>query len=706
MISFPCPYCTEGVCVGEDIAGRASTCAACGKAITIPNLNDLAAASTSALKRASGGDSGTGDVAEPLPAPRGAAPPTDPAVPPGNVPAPLAGLDGETVTGSQGRLVADLDEKIAALLAPPRGPDEIGRLGPYRVLSILGRGGMGVVFRAEDPGLKRLVALKAMLPSLARNEASRKRFIREARAAAAIKDDHVVSIFQVSEDGPTPFVAMEFLQGEPLDARIRRMPRLTLVEILRIGREASLGLAAAHDQALVHRDIKPGNLWLEERAKYREPPDGDFKRVKILDFGLARARHDDVQVTQSGVIVGTPAYMSPEQADGRPVDSRSDLFSLGCVLYLLCTGKMPFKGSSTLAIMSALALVTPPRPNVLNPEVPPALSDLVMRLLAKKPDDRPESAAVVAATLEEIAAAAAAVETGNRETKRTQTVPPASARRRALRMACTVVACFVAIGLIAFWRLWFSGSTQDRKAPDLAEAIQSQAAIETVNAVAAELKRLNPGFDGNVNHTAEHGKVTALSFVADNVTNISPLSSLYDLRVLSCSGSGYGKCQLADLSPLAQLTLTELNCQFTKVRDLSPLKNKTLQSLNCSFTDLSDVRALEGMEMLARLNIEITKVSDLTPLKDLQHLKSLNVALTPVSDLSPLKGMKLEELAIHGTFPSDLALLRDMPLKTISLDFKPQRDTELLRSIRTLKQINLTPAAEFWKEVNAKNSKP
>ena len=294
--------------------------------------------------------------------------------------------------------------ELTDFLAPPQAPDEIGRLGPYRVLAVLGRGGMGVVFRAEDPGLQRLVALKAMLPGLAASGSAKERFLREARAAAAVHDDHVVTIHQVGEDRGAPFLAMEFLQGEPLDARLVRDPRLPVAEVARIGREACLGLAAAHERGLIHRDIKPANLWLERKRG----------RVKILDFGLARAAADTTGLTQQGAILGTPAYMAPEQARAVAVDQRADLFSLGCVLYRLAAGELPFKGSDTISILAALALDTPKPLRELNADVPPALADLVMRLLEKDPADRPESAEAVARALQAFAGEAPPAEAPSR----------------------------------------------------------------------------------------------------------------------------------------------------------------------------------------------------------------------------------------------------------------------------------------------------
>ncbi len=277
-------------------------------------------------------------------------------------------------------------------LTPPQGPGELGRLGPYRVLRLLGAGGMGLVCEAEDTQLQRPVALKVMRPELAVRAAARRRFVREGRAMAAVEHEHVVSVYQVGEERGVPFLAMPLLRGESLEARLRRDGKLPPAEAVRIGREAAEGLAAAHARGLVHRDIKPANLWLEESG-----------RVKILDFGLARAADRQDALTQTGNVLGTPQYMAPEQAAGDPTDGRCDLFSLGCVLYRMCTGRLPFPGRHVLAVLSALATHQPQAPRQLEPAVPRALSDLIVRLLARDPRQRPASATEVAAALQAIA---------------------------------------------------------------------------------------------------------------------------------------------------------------------------------------------------------------------------------------------------------------------------------------------------------------
>jgi hypothetical protein len=336
------------------------------------------------------------------------------------------------------------DAEAYDFLAPPQAPGDLGRLGPYRVLEVLGAGGMGVVFRAEDPLLKREVALKAMLPRLAAGVTARQRFLREAQAAAALKHDHVVTIFQVGEDRGAPFLAMELLEGESLDRRATREGRLPAGEVLRVGREVAEGLAAAHDRGLIHRDVKPANLWLE----------GKRGRVKILDFGLARAAGDEARLTQIGAIRGTPAYMAPEQAQGGPVGPACDLFSLGCVLYRLASGQPPFQGADTISTLVAVATVEPPSPRDLNPALPRELSDLVMKLLAKDPGRRGASAQEVVDAVRAIEAGLAAqlsgplvMAEGGAARKRSASAARPSRRRRLWPVAAAgLVTVVLALG--------------------------------------------------------------------------------------------------------------------------------------------------------------------------------------------------------------------------------------------------------------------
>ena len=276
-------------------------------------------------------------------------------------------------------------------LLPPTDPAYIGRLAHFDVMRMIGRGGMGIVLEAFDSKLQRNVALKVLNPDVAHDEAARKRFCREARAAASITHEHVVAVHQVEHaaEGELPYLVMQLITGETLEQRLLREKKLPLKEIVRIALQTAQGLAAAHAQGLTHRDIKPGNILLE-------PP---HDRVKLTDFGLARIA-DDVKLTRTGFVSGTPLYMAPEQALGEGGDVRSDLFSLGVVLYEMCASQPPFQGNSALAILKQIT-ETKHRPlKELDPEIPDWLSQMVDELLAKKPEDRYQSASDLAEVLE------------------------------------------------------------------------------------------------------------------------------------------------------------------------------------------------------------------------------------------------------------------------------------------------------------------
>jgi len=289
----------------------------------------------------------------------------------------------------------------------PAGPQQASeplpeKIGDYRIIAKLGEGGMGAVYRAEDVKLKREVALKVMRPEIAAHPASKERFLREARAVAALKHDHIVTIHQVGEEDGIPFLAMELLEGMSLQDHLHSGKPLSWLDIARIGRDIARGLALAHSKGMIHRDIKPGNIWLETLDQSADGVMNLDIRVKILDFGLARPISDSVHLTNSGAIIGTPSYMAPEQASGDPLDGRCDLFSLGALLYKLCSGRVPFQGKDVLAVLHALAVKTPEPLSSIKPEVPVQLQQLIDRLVAKNRDDRPASAQLVVTELKAI----------------------------------------------------------------------------------------------------------------------------------------------------------------------------------------------------------------------------------------------------------------------------------------------------------------
>lgn len=291
--------------------------------------------------------------------------------------------DGPVDVGATGSGVSN-DDAWQELLEPADSPECLGRLGTCEVTELIGRGGMGLVLRAHDPKLHRVVAIKLLAPELAAQPVSVQRFLREARAAAAVSHDHVVSIYAIDDEAKPPRIVMEMIDGQSLQQKIDSTGALDVKSILRIGMQTASGLSAAHRQGLVHRDIKPANILLEN----------GIEKVKLTDFGLARAV-DDIGMTKTGQITGTPQYMSPEQAQGQRVDHRTDLFSLGCVLYAMCTGRAAFRADSAVAVLHRIVHDTPRPIREVNEDIPDWLCAIVEKLLAKEPEARFESAADV-----------------------------------------------------------------------------------------------------------------------------------------------------------------------------------------------------------------------------------------------------------------------------------------------------------------------
>jgi len=276
-----------------------------------------------------------------------------------------------------------------AFLEPSDYPESLGRFARYEIMEILGRGGMGIVLRGFDTSLNRYSAVKVLAPELAGSAAARKRFSRESKSAAAVVHPHVVPIHTVDEHNGMPYLVMPVVEGRSVDARLQQSGPLEVIEAVRIASQVADGLAAAHEQGLVHRDIKPANVLLENGVE----------RVQITDFGLARAI-DDASMTRSGVISGTPQYMSPEQAHGDAIDHRSDLFSLGSLIYFMLTGRSPFRAETTMGVLNRIGNDQPRSIRSINPEVPEWFERIVLQLLEKKPHNRFQSAAKVAELLD------------------------------------------------------------------------------------------------------------------------------------------------------------------------------------------------------------------------------------------------------------------------------------------------------------------
>ena len=253
------------------------------------------------------------------------------------------------------------------------------RLGHYDIVAELGRGGMGVVYKGHETSLNRYVAIKVLADSLAHDEAVKERFLREARSMAALNDPHIIQIYFIGEDegGQTYFV-MEFVDGESLGSMLKREGKLSVEQSAKVIQQTALGLSTAHDRGVVHRDIKPGNLMINSRGA-----------VKIADFGIALSNHDlSKKLTTTGEFVGTPGYLSPEVCLGKPVDQRSDIFSLGIVFFEMLTGRMPFTDESPLGLMLEVVKAEIPDVREINHDVDPEIARILDKMIAKDPNER------------------------------------------------------------------------------------------------------------------------------------------------------------------------------------------------------------------------------------------------------------------------------------------------------------------------------
>jgi serine/threonine-protein kinase len=254
----------------------------------------------------------------------------------------------------------------------------ITRLGHYDIVEELGRGGMGVVYKGYESSLGRYVAIKVLSAQMAHDKVFVERFLREARAMATLNDAHIIQIYFIGQDEAQTFFVMEYIDGESLSTCLKRLGKLSVGDALKVLLHASQGLAAAHAQGVIHRDIKPGNIMVTSRGQ-----------VKVADFGIALANHDVTsKLTNTGAFVGTPGYLSPEVCMGKPVDQRSDIFALGIVLFEMLAGQMPFHDESPLKLM--LDVVQAPTPDIraLNPEVDDEATRILEKMLAKDPAER------------------------------------------------------------------------------------------------------------------------------------------------------------------------------------------------------------------------------------------------------------------------------------------------------------------------------
>jgi eukaryotic-like serine/threonine-protein kinase len=509
-------------------------------------------------------------------------------------------------------------------LEPSDDDESIGRFDGYRILSCIGRGGMGIVFKAVDPVLNRTVALKVLSPQLASHPNARARFLREARAAAAVNHDHVVIIHAVSESAGLPYLVMEFVCAVTLQDLINATSPLQLTEVLRIGSQVASGLAAAHAQGLVHRDIKPGNILLET----------DSQRVTITDFGLARTA-DDGSVTCAGMIVGTPEYMSPEQAYGNSLDARSDLFSLGSVLQAMCTGQSPFRCGSLSATLHRVCQGLSQPIRELNPHVPDWLVAVIAKLHAKDPENRFQSATEVAELLTQYLAVV------QRDGAATSLPSAASGWWR-------WSIGFVVIALLAASLLFYNRTgPQMRMQPQLPSATP---------AVDLELVTDKPKPAVASSITPAEGSRNLERAAAEWVLSQGGYVTLYEFDTVR---------QLADL-PTGDFRIQAVNGLYRGARDedLSRFRGlSNVQGLELSGNPLSDDALLHIGEIptLRWLYLGRAKITDreLHRLSRLQNLESLGLEHTSITDagLLQIRGLeRLRELLLANTQVTDRTL--------------------------------------------------
>jgi hypothetical protein len=611
-------------------------------------------------------------------------------------------------------------------LQPSTTPGSLGRIGHYEALELLGRGGFGIVFRAFDKALQRVVAIKVLAPQLAVSSPPRKRFLREARSSARVRHENVVQVHAVEEQ-PLPYLVMEFIPGETLQQRLDRTGPLEVTEVLQIGRQIALGLAAAHGTGLIHRDVKPANILLEG---------GPQPRVKITDFGLARAA-DDASLTQSGILAGTPMFMAPEQASGETLDHRADLFSLGSVLYTMCTGRPPFRAKGMLAVLKRVAEDTPRPIREIIPEVPQWLCAIIAQLHAKNPDDRFASAQEVAEVLTQHLDQVQP--RGNVQPPRLpapageipEAVPTVrQPRPRARRWEAAAVVLLTLVGGLGFTeatgvtdlrgtviRLFSPQGTLVVEVDDPTISVKIDGPEIVITGAGVKEIRLKPGSytveaskDGKVvsrelvavtkdgrrvvrvSHEAAPAPAKAANAAWERsvaampaneqlkavIARLKELNPGFDGRVQptvengALRGLAFETAHVSDIAPLRACTrLRSINCcgdnsDFHNqglLIDLSPLRGLPLTNVRIITSPVFDLSPLAGMA-LTHLNVERTLVSDLTPLKGMP-LRVLNLFLTPAADLTPLKGMPLQYLQLMGTKVTDLSPLKGMPLEEL-----------------------------------------
>jgi Protein kinase domain len=585
------------------------------------------------------------------------------------------------------------DDDNFSFLQPADKAGLLGLLGDYEIQEQIGRGGMGVVFKATDPSLHRTVAIKVLTPGLAASVTARRRFVREGRAAAKVVHDNIVTVHGVQETDGVPYLIMQHVEGESLQERLDREGPLELLEIVRIAQQAAAGLAAAHAQGLIHRDIKPANLLLEAPRVVAPATVEVEERVKITDFGLARMA-DDIQVTQHGMVIGTPEYMSPEQARGEAVDHRSDLFSLGSVIYAMCADRPPFRGSSTVAVLRQVSDEEPVPMRSVNPDAPAWLAELVERLMRKNPDERYQQASEIAALLAGFLAQ-------EREPHLlAPAAPPGRRQRRGRARSLAWLACALILA-VAPVSLWFqhalfpaalqedpaaqpgragadgkkgdpAGDPKKPNAPVQGPIPQKDVPATPEQKRAVEiLKRLNAKFQFNApGRPVVHVSFEPGTVVDDILEDLLPLTEIGVLGLQGTKITDAGLKHVAGFKKMFQLYLGQTAVTDAGLKELATLER--LEHLGLENTQITDVgvNTIVKLKNLKYLNIGGTAVTDgcLKDVGGLPQLGMLCLYSTGVTDagMKELKGLtSLRTLLLNDTALTDAGIKELAPLKQL-----------------------------------------
>jgi len=640
-----------------------------------------------------------------------------------------------------------------------RGKGKSLTLGNYVLMEKIGAGGMGQVFMARHRRMHRIVAVKMLPAGMMKNPAVVARFEREVTAAAKLNHPNIVTAFDADNANDVHLLIMEYVEGTDLSALVKKSGPLRVDQAVNYILQTATGLQAAHAEGIVHRDIKPANLLLDKKGT-----------VKILDMGLARLSADpdlekQAELTSTGTIMGTVDYMAPEQAlNTKTADARADIYSLGCSLFYLLTGKATYGGDTLMAKL--LAHRDQPIPSIrdMRPEAPEQVEAVFNRMVAKRIEDRYQTMTEVIADLEFLTK-------GESPSSNTQPssgsfadsgltnflndislvqATPAKRQKKALLdngwinknkkrlligggvlgvlmlVAVLVVSLRSKAGKEPITARLTPLETKPVASPVVSE-VKKPLAFETpgfdqwtkevatlvpekqVGAIAKKLQELNPGFDGKVKHSGAWD-VTDLEFLADNVSDISPVRALPKLKTLTCCGSNPGKCKLSELSPLEGMSLKSICFHSTEVSDLSPLKGMPLTVVGCQSTKVTDLTPLKGM-LLASLVCGYTHVTDLSPLKGMP-LNNLACEYTPVADLSPLSEIRLASLNCVATPVSDLSPLKGMPLthlrcsETRITDLLPLENFPLIELLCDFKPFRDAELLRSIKSLESINGKP